>query len=266
MKRNIIYSGLALCFAALALLPGCQKDANNATKGTTKVEIRMTDAPGNFDEINLSIKEIVLFSDGNPYVFTAETDVFNVLDYRIGTNNPDILIATGEMPSGEISEIRLVLNDSENTIVVDGVPSALTTPSAQSSGWKVKLTENPLLTPGVAYSLLLDFDAAKSIVSTGSGKYLLKPVVRGITAATSGLISGTVLPVLSHPEVLVIAGQDTVGTLANPETGEFTVGGLAAGNYSVQFVPVSGYKSSTITDVEVILGQNTSLGTVTLEQ
>lgn len=262
----MIYSGIALCFTALALLQGCEKDTNDAKKGTTKVEIRMTDAPGNFDEINLSIKEIVLFSEGNPYVFTAETDIFNVLDYRIGTDHPDILVATGEMPSGEISEIRLVLNDAENTIVVDGTPSLLTTPSAQSSGWKVKLTENPLLVPGVTYSLLLDFDAAKSIVSTGSGKYILKPVVRGITAATSGLISGTVLPVSSHAEVLVIAGQDTVGTLANPETGEFTVGGLAGGSYSVQFIPITGYKSSTVTDVEVNLGQNTALGTITLEQ
>jgi hypothetical protein len=67
----------------------------------------MTDAPGDFDEINLSVKDILLFSDGKPYKF------------------------------GEITEIRLVLNES-----------------------------------------------------------------------------GTIMPLLTHPEVLVIAGTDTVATIA----------------------------------------------------
>ncbi|SMD03409.1 DUF4382 domain-containing protein [Pedobacter nyackensis] len=266
MKKRIVYAGLALLFTGFVSLIGCTKDGNGSDNGTTKVEIRMTDAPGNFDEINLSVKEIILFSDGKPYTFAAETSIFNILDFRIGSSKPDILVASGEMPSGEITDIRLVLNDSGNTIVVDGVSQSLTTPSAQSSGWKVKLKANPSLVPGVAYSLLLDFDAAKSIVKTGNGKYLLKPVVRGITTATSGLVSGIVMPLLSHPEVLVIAGTDTVGTIADPLTGKFTVGGLAAGSYSVKFVPVVGYKDSTITNVAVSLGQNNNLGTIVLKQ
>ncbi len=265
MKKRIMYSGLALFFVGLAILIGCKKDSNTSASGTTKVEFRMTDAPGNFDKINLSVKEITLISAGKSYKFANKTSIFNILDFRIGSSNPDILVASGEMPSGEISEIRLVLNDSGNTIVVGGVSQELTTPSGQSSGWKVKLTSNPSLVAGVTYSLLLDFDAAKSIVSTGNGKYILKPVVRGITTATSGLISGTVLPLLSHPEVLVIAGTDTVGTIADPLTGKFTVGGLAVGKYSVKFAPVVGYRDSTITNVNVALGQNTSVGAITLK-
>ncbi len=263
MKKKIMYAGFALSLMGLAILSSCKKDSSVA--GTTKVQIRMTDAPGAFDQINLSVKEIILFSDGKPYTFTAQPDIFNILDFRIGTSKPDILVASGEIPSGDITEIRLVLND-ENTIVVDGVSQPLTTPSGQSSGWKVKLTENPSLIPDVSYSLLLDFDAAKSIVKTGNGKYLLKPVVRGITVANSGLISGTIMPVDAHPEVLVINGQDTVGTVADAITGKYTVGGLAAGTYSVKYVPVTGYRDSTVTNVSVVLGQNTDLGTMTLTQ
>lgn len=265
MKKRLMYSGLALC-AGIAILSGCEKENIGSANGTTKVEVRMTDAPGNFDEINLNVKEIVLFSGDESYTLAADADIFNILDFRLGTSNPDILVASGEMPSGEITEVRLVLDDVGNTIVVDGVSQELTTPSGQSSGWKVKLKENPSLVPGVTYSLVLDFDAAKSIVSAGNGKYLLKPVVRGLTAATSGLISGTVLPLLSHPEVLVIDGADTVGTVVDPLTGQFIVGGLAEGNYSVKFAPVEGYRDSTITDVNVELGQNTSLGIVTLDE
>ncbi|MES2827634.1 MAG: DUF4382 domain-containing protein [Bacteroidota bacterium] len=266
MKKNFAFSALAAILIMAGTFSACKKDSDSSANGTTKVQIRMTDAPGNFEKINLSVKEIVLVSGGKPYVFASTTSKFNILDFRIGTSNPDILVASGEMPSGDITEIRLILNDAGNTIVVGGVESALITPSAQSSGWKVKLTANPSLVAGVTYSLLLDFDAAKSIVSTGNGKYLLKPVVRGITAATSGLISGTVLPIASHPEVLVIAGTDTVGTVADPLTGKFTVGGLASGSYAVKFIPVAGYRDSTVTNVAVALGQNTAIGTINLKQ
>ncbi|MBO9674129.1 MAG: DUF4382 domain-containing protein [Sphingobacteriaceae bacterium] len=265
MKTKFIRSLLAvLVLAGVLAFNGCKK--NDSAQGTPKVQIKMTDAPGNFDKINLSVKEVVLVSGGKPYVFAASAGIFDILDFRIGTSNPDILVASGEMPEGEITEIRLVLNETGNTIVVNGIQQELKTPSAQTSGWKVKLTANPSLVEGVNYTLLLDFDAAKSIVSTGNGKYLLKPVVRGVTAATTGLISGTVLPLASHPEVLVIAGTDTVGTVADPLTGKFTVGGLASGTYNVKFAPLAGYKDSTITAVKVALGQNTVLGTITLKQ
>lgn len=264
MKTKFIYTICSVLFVATATFVGCKK--NDTSEGTTKVQIRMTDAPGNFDKINLNVKEMVLVSDGKPYVFAATAGVFDILDFRIGTSSPDILVASGEMPSGEITEIRLVLNENGNSLVVNGVEQELKTPSAQTSGFKVKLTANPNLVEGAAYTLILDFDAAKSIVSTGNGKYLLKPVVRGITAATTGLVSGTVLPLASHPEVLVIAGKDTVGTIADPLTGKFTVGGLSAGAYSVKFVPVQGYRDSTITTVNINLGQNTALGTINLKQ
>ncbi|PWG79254.1 DUF4382 domain-containing protein [Pararcticibacter amylolyticus] len=266
MKKKLIYLMTAVLSGIMVSFSACTKDGDSRTDGTAKLQIRMTDAPGNFSKINLSVKEIVLISNGKPYTFTANANIFNILDFRIGTSKPDILVASGEMPAGDITEIRLVLNDSGNTIVVDGGEQALTIPSGQSSGWKVKLTENPSLLPGASYSLLLDFDAAKSIVSTGNGRYILKPVVRGVATATSGLISGAVLPLESHPEILVIAGADTVGTVPDPLTGKFTVGGLAAGTYSVKFSPVAGYRDSTVTNIAVSAGRNTDLGTVTLKQ
>jgi hypothetical protein len=265
MKNKAIYSILTAAMLIGSLIFASCKKENQGAGGTTKVEIRMTDAPGDFDAINLNVKSIVLLSGGKPYTFTVDNGIFDILDFRIGTSNPDILVASGDMPSGEITEIRLILNDSGNSIVIDGQEQELKTPSAQSSGFKVKLTENPELVPGATYSLLLDFDAAKSIVATGNGKYILKPVVRGITAATSGLVSGTVLPIAAHPEVLVISGTDTVGTMTDLITGKFTVGGLATGTYKVEIVPVEGYTGTTVPDVSVTAGQNTSLGVITLQ-
>ena len=263
MKSRSIDAALLFVLLIVASIAGCKK--NEKAEGTTKVEIRMTDAPGDFDAIKLNVKSVVLVSGGKPYTFSVTHGSFDILDFRIGTSSPDILLATEDMPSGEITEVRLILQDSGNSIVVAGVEQELKTPSAQSSGWKVKLTENPELVPGATYSLLLDFDAAKSIVSTGNGKYILKPVVRGITVATSGLISGTVLPLAAHPEVLVISGVDTVGTMADAVTGKFIVGGLSTGTYQVKIVPVAGYQTAEINNVNVTAGQSTSLGQVTLQ-
>jgi hypothetical protein len=263
MKNRSIDVALVFVLLLVAAFVGCKK--NEKAEGTTKVEIRMTDAPGDFDAINLNVKSVVLLSGGKPYNFEVTHGSFDILDFRVGTSNPDILIANGDMPAGEITEVRLILNDSGNSIVVNGIDQELKTPSAQSSGWKVKLSANPELVTGVTYSLLLDFDAAKSIVATGNGKYILKPVVRGITAATSGLISGTVLPLSAHPEILVISGLDTVGTMADAFTGKFTVGGLASGTYRLKVVPVDGYNATEVDNISVTSGQNTSIGLVTLQ-
>ncbi len=264
MKKNLLTATI-IFVTALAIFVGCKKDSDGtAGSGTSKIQIKMTDAPGNFSKINLNVKEIILISDNKSYVLTSTSSTFNILDYRIGTSNPDILVANGEMPSGEITEIRLVLN-SGNTIVDNGVEKPLSTPSGQTSGYKVKLTNKVVLEPGASYTLVLDFDAAKSIVSLGNGGYLLKPVVRGITTATSGLISGTVLPLASKPEILVIRGTDTVGTIVDATTGKFTVGGLSAGTYAVKFVPLAGYRDSTINNINVTVGQTTSIGTITLK-
>jgi ABC-type Fe3+-hydroxamate transport system substrate-binding protein len=72
-----MYSAFALLITGLLILTGCQKDSN-VNSGKTKVEIRMTDAPGNFDEINLNVKEIILFSNGEPYTFDVDIDPFNI--------------------------------------------------------------------------------------------------------------------------------------------------------------------------------------------
>jgi hypothetical protein len=45
------------------------------------------------------------------------------------------------------------------------------------------------------YTVLLDFDANKSIVKQGNGTYSLKPVIRTIEQAISGAVKGKITPV-----------------------------------------------------------------------
>ena len=129
---------------------------------------------------------------------------------------------------------------------------ALTTPSAQHSG--LKLNVHAELTEGITYKILLDFDAARSVVKTGSGAYNLKPVIRTITEATSGAIKGHVTPVESLPAVFAIVGSDTLGTTYTDDAGNYFLRGLPAGSYKVSFDAKEGYTDFSQEGVNVTCG------------
>lgn len=254
MKSNSIFVALA----AIGLLSSCSKDDNQSTQ-TTPVTIKMTDAPGYYDAIHLNIDEIEIRTSSGVESLDVDGDPFNILEYTMGK---DTVIAGDDVPSGRIQEIRLKLEDEGNDIWVDGVRHSLKTPSGQSSGVKIKVQDE--LIPNVAYTLLLDFDASKSIVKTGNGQYLLKPVIRAIPIATSGAITGTVTPAsLAH--VFAINGVDTVGTLAN-SVGKFYFPGMSEGTYKIVVQPsVAGYLDKTIEDVQVVKGSVKDVGTISVQ-
>jgi hypothetical protein len=235
----------------------CKKES---TSGTTHVSVRLTDAPGLYDAVNLSIKSIVVVTDKGQYTLAVSPASINILQFNLGK---DTLLAAQDIPAGVIQQVRLVLNASGNSVVIGGTSYDLTTPSGQSSG--VKLNVHDTLSAGVNYTLKLDFDAARSIVSTGSGKYILKPVIRAIAASVSGALTGTVTPSASLPKVYAITGTDTVGTVAD-STGKFYFPGLAAGTYDVKFEPVSPYVEQTVSGVVVTNGSVKDMGTITIAQ
>jgi hypothetical protein len=165
---------------------------------------------------------------------------------------------------GHLSQVRLVLG-ANNTLKMNDLIIPLTTPSAQQSG--LKLLVNAELKAGITYVLLLDFDAAKSIVSTGNGKFNLKPVIRAIPQGITGAIKGLITPVQSTPAIYAIMGADTIATCyADSISGKFLLQALSAGTYSVSFAPKTGYLPATTNNVSVTVGNVTDLGTIQIPQ
>lgn len=253
MKNRISILAAMLCIFVSA----CKKDN---TSGTTHVAVKLTDAPAPYDAVMLSVKSVVVVTDKGEQTINVSSGPINILHFRLGK---DTLLASQDIPAGTIQQIRLVLNDTGNEVVVNGTHLNLTTPSGQTSG--VKLNVHDKLVGGVDYTLLLDFDAARSIVLTGSGKYILKPVIRAIAQAASGALTGTVAPAASAPKVYAIIGTDTVGTVAD-SAGKFYFPGLAAGTYRVNFAPVSPYLAKTVAGVVVTNGAVQDMGTVAISQ
>lgn len=228
---------------------------------TARLDVRLTDAPGDYEEVNIDIQSVEINNDEGNSGWTTldvESGVYNILEL---TNGLDTLLATAELPAGRISQIRLILG-SNNSVKIGGETFPLSTPSAQQSGLKLNL--NAMLTEGITYTITLDFDAARSIVARGNGTYSLKPVIRALETATSGAIKGTVLPLEAAPAVFAIVGTDTVATAYTDEAGKFILRSLPAGSYTVSFDPKEGFVPQQKDAVSVTLGTVTDLGTVTI--
>ena len=260
MKRKFI---LPLLLSGLVWFSACDSDSDN---GTAKMQVRMTDAPGDYAEVNIDIKSVQVHKDGDDdesewiTLDQINPGVYNLLDFA---NGKDTLLASSTLPAGRISQLRLILGDNNTLKLKNGEVKPLKTPSGQTSG--VKLQINADLESDVTYVLLLDFDAAKSIVPRGNGQYNLKPVVRTITQAVAGGIKGKVTPAEYKPGIYVIsAANDTIGGFAN-DAGDFLIKGVPAGTYTVKIYTEGDAHNKTVENVSVSQDQIKDLGTVVLE-
>lgn len=254
-----------LTLISIFLFSGCIDDEQSA-----RLRITLVDSPGDFDAVNVDIQGVSVHAnaqagDNDPGWIefdNSNVGVKNLLDYTGGT---ELTLVDTDFPAGRISQIRLLLGD-ENTVVVDGSTEQLVTPSAKKSG--LKLLVNETLRAGVTYNFMLDFEAARSVVCTGSGKFILKPVIKVKTDATKGAIKGSVIPAEENVAVYVINGEDTVSTTyASSGVAEFLATGIPEGQYMVSFDPgeESDYAGTSLENVDVSSDDVTDVGETELE-
>jgi hypothetical protein len=227
------------------------------------LEVRLTDAPGDYQEVNIDIQDVQINQSNDDSGWTSidvpNKGIYNLLEL---TNGIDTLLGTYTLPAGTISQIRLVLGPNNSIKVNDNIYN-LNTPSAQQCGLKINLQAT--LAEGINYRVILDFDAGKSIVARGNDTYSLKPVIRAMSEATNGAITGTISPVESSPAVYAINGTDTVASTFSNQEGKFLLSALPAATYQVHFAPKTGYSPKEIADVIVVNGSVNDLGTVTIQ-
>lgn len=251
MKKVILMSALGLSIGFSA----CEK--SETADGYTRTNVKMTDSPGAYDSVILNVKSIEILTNKGTTSMAVNSS-FDILLYR---NGVDTLVASQDIPSGKIQEVRLILEATGNRVVIDGTSHNLNTPSGQSSGVKLKVHDD--LIAGVAYTMTLDFDVATSIVKTGNGSYNLKPVIRMIPVGVSGSITGVVIPSFSSPKVYAITGTDTLGTITDAD-GLFYFYGVSSGTYKVEIHPLLPFRDTTFNNVVVINGQLTAMGSILL--
>ncbi|MCB0699362.1 MAG: DUF4382 domain-containing protein [Chitinophagales bacterium] len=178
--KNFLKATIAV-IATSFLFTACKKEETNTNvqpTATAKVNFHLTDAPADYDAVYIDIQQVEVTMEGSAAVTLTPVrpGVYNLLDFR---NGLDTLLLRADLPAGKISQMRLILGKN-NSVVVNGQTHAMTTPSGQQSGLKLNLKEE--FKAGGSYDVWIDFDAGSSIVVTGNGKYMLKPVIRAFSA------------------------------------------------------------------------------------
>jgi len=171
MKKNLQLFGLLFLSASL-VFTACSKDNKN---GTSTLNVRLTDAPAAYSEVNVDIKEVrVKFEDDSTdngwQTLNTKAGIYNLLAFQ---NGVDTLLATGAVSAKTVKQIRFVLG-ANNSILVDGLTFPLTVPSGAESGLKININKN-LTQP--FENIVIDFDALLSI-KLEAGDYKLRPVLK----------------------------------------------------------------------------------------
>jgi hypothetical protein len=242
----------------------CDKDdeANNA-QATSRMSVKLVDAPGDYDAVYIDVRDVVIKYQGSNEEVSIGAVNAGIYDLLELTGGVSVLLVDDELPSGNISQIRLILGDA-NTIVVDGQTVALNTPSAQQSGLKIQINET--LEAGIFYEFILDFDVDDSIVAMGNGGYNLHPVIRANTVAESGSIAGNVLPIGIPTLITAYDSTEEISAYADIATGNFVLSGVPNGLYTVTVAAdaSAGWQVTVLENIAVINGSITALGTIIL--
>jgi len=236
--------------------------------GNARLSVSLIDAPADYDEVWVEVLALEVQpqgsdeDDASAWISIENESEEKKVDLLTLTGGNALNLGTEEIPAGYISQIRLILGN-DNYIMQDGNRIDLSTPSAQQSGLKLQLNQE--LLAGIQYDLVLDFDAAQSIVKAGnSGQYILKPVLRVVAEGTAS-IRGKVSPIAASSTVFGIQNGDTLATFTDDQ-GDFILKGLNQGEYRVEIHPIEPYLGDTLLNVPTQLGEVTQLEPVELAE
>jgi hypothetical protein len=205
------YGKLALSLFTALAVAAC--DGGTASAGTSRVSIRLTDAPGDLKEAWVKVDRIYLkggadsINGGNADLLTTRTGWVDLLTLSGGRTAE--LVSGATVPAGRYSELRFVVCEAYVVTRTDDVyasrdaalPAGVTAdgtlhmPSACSSGFKVKFpADSSLNLQGESSIVTVDFDVSQSFghQAGNSGRWIMHPVLHATSVGFSGGIAGTV--------------------------------------------------------------------------
>ncbi len=226
------------------------------------VRASLTDAPAcGYDEVNVTVSKVRVHASADaPDTATGWYDISLGAPVRVNllklTNGLLETVGSAALQAGKYNQVRLVLDaNTDNNMVNSVKPTGgtlqnLITPSAVQSG--IKLNGSFEVVGGQVADIVIDFDACKSVVTRGNGKYALKPVIKMLPSVLNG-ISGVVATAQLGGNIMVSAQQAGVvvsSTVPDPVSGAFLLSRLPAGSYDV-VITGTGFAASVIGAVPV---------------
>ncbi len=181
VKSKIVLS--LLIISSLVLIPSCENKDKSQNNG--KITISLTDAAADsLSSVLLDIQSVDVHYTGNDtdsvsadtaggwVTLNANAGVYNLTELQNGIEK---VIATGELPAGHITQIRLILG-SNNSLIIPQDTLSLVVPGALKTGIKINYDND--IVPDKQLNILLDFNLQESIIVSGLGVAKLNPVVK----------------------------------------------------------------------------------------
>lgn len=272
---------------------GLVAETGGSVTGKGTLKIYLTDAPGDYQEVNINISKIEghIAVDGNE----EEVGYWEVLKEWAGGYPVDlikledvsILLASLQLEPNKYTQLRIFLNGNASLVLegeggsegpTETVP--LEIPSSAQTG--IKLNRPFEIIAGMITKLTIDFDAQKSVIQTGNGKYKMKPVISlssevyssGDVPGGVGSVSGSVsyynsmdlaLTAIEGATIELTGGAYSFGNTTNTSAdGSFGLPGVPAGHFTLN-VYAEGYDDYS-EDIEVISGSDTIVHVVFLTE
>lgn len=235
----------------------CKKDNENEAKGNT-FKVRMTDAPGDFLQLNVQVTSVDVYSSSsqNWVNLSSQTQSFNVLSL---TNGNELEIASNtQVSAGTYTKLRITFSSQASIQLVGGG-------SALALNWtggtqQVEININQQVSASTGANLLVDFNVAESVTEIG-GIFNLNPVITVISNESTGAkgkVEGA-----SSVMVKLQNGSKSYTTYINAQ-GNFLLRGVEPGTYTAQFWASGAISAHEVNNVTVTQGQITSMGTINL--
>ena len=263
---------LALAALSLFALAACGDDSSNGD--TTRLSIRLTDAPGDISAAVVTVSEIYLQGSNGRTVLRDQDTTLDLVDLANATAD---MVSGAVVPQGNYSQLRFVITGAYISVEEEGgqriyatspdyaglppgtmVDGNLQTPSFSTSGVKVTLPGDQLVLDTDQKILLVDFDVSESFgkQAGNSGQWVMNPVIKGADITVSGglVVNATlaggvtaalgdwkaqITPTGGSAEQLALTDADLDGTFS----ANFRY--LLPGTYSVTLLPPTGTFAST---------------------
>jgi Domain of unknown function (DUF4382) len=195
MRRLLFLLPFLTILSVLLFTSACNQSSGGThhSSGTGTLNVLLTDAPidlSNVQSVNVTLTGVIVYPEDDDVEFEVpevgkdmeqETQTHPItllshpatFDLLTLTGGVSTLLASGEVPAGEYSRIRLEISDAQ--IVYKDATSA----TLKIDSNKVDIPIQFKLAVNEDQSITLDFDAAASVQvnETGSGSLILRPVV-----------------------------------------------------------------------------------------
>jgi hypothetical protein len=279
--KNLFLAFVSLLIVFALSFSSCTKNGVNTGNA---IQVYLTDAPGDFEAVNLDIQKVeVKFDDDDRHSsddrfgdsdddkddHTRKKDDYGewvdlaytpaVVDVLKLRNGVEKMLASGNV-KGTVRKIRITLG-TNNTVVKGGVTYPIIIINETNNFLYIKLNDEHR-ERGVDNGLKVwvDFDIATSIAEL-NGKFYLRPALRPFCNSNFAEAEGEVIPEGIRATVTFSNGGFNAAAIPEKD-GKFKIRGLKEGTYTVTYV-ASGYVTQTKT-VTLSKGKKLKMATVTL--